>query len=378
MKVLLWYWGRKGGGALYTLEMARAIKAQGIDLHLSLSRQSDLFDNFLELDLPGCHVDTYTSKGQFIESCFKLPSIRRNFLNYVRQNSFDIVYSTMHHVWGGFVAAGFRREGIPYVLTVHDALIHPGDSGLLHQPLLDMHIKKANAAISLTDTVKETLLGRGFPRLERVTVIPHGIFPYYVPPGPRFLPLDRAPRVLFYGRISYYKGLHHLLQAWPGVLLKIPNATLEIWGQGDMGKMLRYVKSDPSITLVNRWISEDEIRPIFQECDLCVLPYIEASQSGVVAIALAAGMPVVVSPQPGLIEQIREGGGIIAKSLATADISDAIVALLSNGQRYYNESSLGLDAAKKLDWNVLASSVRSFLEEVSFSHVISKSQRGVT
>ena len=42
MKVMLWHWGRRGGGPHYTLELARELrKLDDLEIHLSLSRQSE-------------------------------------------------------------------------------------------------------------------------------------------------------------------------------------------------------------------------------------------------------------------------------------------------------------------------------------------------
>src|SRR4051812_1621793 len=44
LRLMLWHWGRRGGGPRYTMELARALAHRpGLELHLSLSRQSDLF-----------------------------------------------------------------------------------------------------------------------------------------------------------------------------------------------------------------------------------------------------------------------------------------------------------------------------------------------
>jgi hypothetical protein len=47
--------------------------------------------------------------------------------------------------------------------------------------------------------------------------------------------------------------------------------------------------------VINRWLDEDEIATILGRHDVLVAFHIEASQSGVVAAALGAGLPVDVT-----------------------------------------------------------------------------------
>ena len=63
LSVLLWHWGRRDGGPRYTLELARVLaRRPDVEVHLSLSRQSDILAEFAALGLPSCNVDTYHDK----------------------------------------------------------------------------------------------------------------------------------------------------------------------------------------------------------------------------------------------------------------------------------------------------------------------------
>ena len=56
-----------------------------------------------------------------------------------------------------------------------------------------------------------------------------------------------------------------------------------------------------------------------------VLPYLEASQSGVIPAAFAAGRPVVVTPVDGLVEQVRDGvNGVVAGAATAEALADAL------------------------------------------------------
>jgi glycosyltransferase involved in cell wall biosynthesis len=58
------------------------------------------------------------------------------------------------------------------------------------------------------------------------------------------------------------------------------------------------------VTVENRWVPEAEIGALLAWSDALILPYREASQSGVAAAAMAAGRPVIATRVGGLREQL--------------------------------------------------------------------------
>ena len=67
------------------------------------------------------------------------------------------------------------------------------------------------------------------------------------------------------------------------------------WSWPATGEAARLVPDDPRISLIARYISESEVDPLLADASLVALPYTQASQSGVGLLAIARGVPVVVS-----------------------------------------------------------------------------------
>jgi glycosyltransferase involved in cell wall biosynthesis len=109
-------------------------------------------------------------------------------------------------------------------------------------------------------------------------------------------PNDGIFRILFFGRIYKYKGLRYLLEAMVAVSERVNSARLIVAGKGDdMSRYCAYI-SDPSIVEIrNRFLPRTEVAQLFFDADLIVLPYIEASQSGPLMIAMAYELPVVAT-----------------------------------------------------------------------------------
>lgn len=365
LRVLLWHWGRRGGGPRYTLELARVLAArQDLRLFLSLSRQSEMYADFAGLPVAGrFDIDTYVSLPGFALRTLGVPLLRRRFGAFLRSAGIDVVFCTMDHLWDSLVGGAIHQAGALYMLTVHDATRHPGEDQGLRRWLLERDVAASDGALVLTESVRESLIANHrYPR-ERTFLSALGNFGYGRCDAPRKLPRDRPPRLLFFGRIIAYKGLDLLLSALPLLRQEFPGVSLEIWGGGDLTPYRSLLDGVRDVRIENRWIGEDEIAGIFERTDLAILPYREASQSAVVATAFAVGMPCIATPIPGLREQVADGvTGLIAENMEPASLARTIAAVLRDGELYRRLSAGCLhEANTSLNWGTIGASVAEAL-----------------
>lgn len=112
---------------------------------------------------------------------------------------------------------------------------------------------------------------------------------------------------LFFGRIDRYKGVDRLIEAYNDVCNESDSSlSLVIAGKTVVGEVVP-TSSHKKVCIINRYISDGEIQFLFEHCRFVVLPYYEASQSGVLPIAYKFGKPVIVSAIPGLQELVVKG-----------------------------------------------------------------------
>lgn len=366
LNILIWFWGRRGGGPRYTLELARVLaKRNELNVYLSVSRQSELYASFEDIPIAGdFNIDTYESFFQFGIQSLKLPLLRRNFGSFIQEKKIDVVFCTMDHIWNTFMTDLILNSGSTYLLTVHDAFRHPGEDQHWRRWLLRRDIMASDATIVLTHSVRLALLDNyGYP-VERIFLSTHGHFgDVNSDVSPRFLSKDMPVRLLFFGRILKYKGLDILLEALPLLRRDFPNLELEIWGAGDIGPYKGSLANIGGIRVENRWIEEAEIPAIFASSDLVVLPYREASQSGVVPTAFAFGIPCIATPIPGLCEQVTDSvTGVIASGFSPAQFAEAIAKVLRD-PAFYQRLSLGCitTASTSLNWEIIGQSVAGAL-----------------
>ena len=364
-KVLIWYWGRRGGGATYTLEMVRALQERSdLALHLSLSRQNELFGDFAGLGLPGCHVDTVRGPLGPAAAILSAPWARLLLARYIRDQEIDVVYGTMSTIWSGLAIGALGDT--PYLHTVHDAVPHPGERVPLPGLLVRREIEASHGLVVLSEHVCQQVVEAYHYRQDRIWTVPHGPFAFGVDPvGPKTAP-DRGPwRLMFLGRILDYKGLGLLLEAYRD-LRRDHDVRLEIVGGGDLSAYRDRLAALPEVVVDNRWIPEAEMGQVIGRADLVILPYLEASQSGVAPLAYAAGTPVVATPVGGLAEQVRHGEtGLIAEAVSAEALTRSIAAMLEDPDLYGRCARGALQAAKgELSWPVLAGRIDGALRQI--------------
>ena len=139
-------------------------------------------------------------------------------------------------------------------------------------------------------------------------------------------------RVLFLGRILPYKGLPLFVDAAELLRQRGIPVDIGVFGSGDLGaEASRLAKLGAEV--VNRWIAEDEFAAILRRYDVVVLSHTEASQSGIVAAAFGAGLPVIVTPVGGLAGQVSPGvNGLIAAGVTPDAVAAAIAQLVEDGE----------------------------------------------
>ncbi|MDD6059473.1 MAG: glycosyltransferase [Ruminococcus sp.] len=125
------------------------------------------------------------------------------------------------------------------------------------------------------------------------------------------IPDDRKI-LLFFGFVREYKGLKHIINAMPDIVRADSSIQLMIVGEfgGDKADYMSLIEKSGvsgSIAVVDGYIPDKEIEKYFAACDLVVLPYESATQSGIVQIAYSFEKPVIATEVGGLPEVVIDG-----------------------------------------------------------------------
>lgn len=146
-------------------------------------------------------------------------------------------------------------------------------------------------------------------------------------------------KILFWGRISPYKGIEYLLQAMTEVIKSYPNAELIVAGGGKYYFDLAPYRNYKNIKIINRYLTMHEIYKYLYSSSFVVCPYTDATQSGVIMTAFALLRPVIATNVGGLSEMVKnEETGIIIPPKDIDALTQAILKLLSD-THYRNKLS---------------------------------------
>ena len=242
--------------------------------------------------------------------------------------------------WTGTVAHTYlalamaaRAVGARVIVEFHEVQ----DTGEARLPLVSGYTRRTLAGILrrsegflVHSEFDREQLGRAYDLSGRpVMVVPHGPFDQHK--AVRRAGEEGVCRLLFFGTIRPYKGLEYLVEAFnaltpeeaAGYRLTVVGETWEGWT-----KPLELIEASPyrdRITLVNRYVSDDEVTGHFAEADAVVLPYLRSSASGPLHIAMSNGLPVVVTAVGGLTEAVADyEGAILIEPGDAAALTDAL------------------------------------------------------
>ncbi len=248
----------------------------------------------------------------------------------VRHFAPDVVHLQQGHLWLNLFVSLLRRY--PLVVTVHDPTRHPGDgaSAKIPQMVMNLSIRAADQLFVHGEALVDKLVRASGVDQERVHVIPL-IKDARVADGVAGIP-EETCTVLFFGRIWPYKGLEHLIRAEPLISERVPNLRIVIAGEGEPFDRYSALMRNPERFEVHNEFVSDELRAhLFARASVVVLPYIEASQSGVVPLAQAFAKPVVATTVGALPEAVEDGQtGILVPPADVEALADALVRLLQD------------------------------------------------
>lgn len=217
---------------------------------------------------------------------------------------------------GALLPTMLRAAGLTVASTLHTI----GDTVRLDQhgvdPVTKLGISAASWMYLRSHLVTVTLesmrrvLAERF-RARNVVHISHGTYGTRVTEPPK---VDR-PRILTFGFWGAFKDANFLLEATERVRAKGVDAELVLGGGAHpyfpeiYAKLKQQCEAKPFVRMTG-YVPEEKLADVFTAASVVVLPYrTNAGASGVLNLCRSYGRPVIVSNEPGLLEQLGMEGG---------------------------------------------------------------------
>jgi glycosyltransferase involved in cell wall biosynthesis len=256
-----------------------------------------------------------------------------------------VIHLQQGHLWFNLALPLFGKK--PLVLTIHDPRYHVGDreSQKTPQIIMDFGFHHADQLIVHSKQSKQVVVEQLRIPAEIVQFIP--LIALGDDAAQDQIQEDNS-LILFFGRIWEYKGLEYLIRAEPLITAQVPEARIVIAGQGeDFARYRRMMVHPEHFIVYNEYVLPDKRKELFRQASIVALPYIDASQSGVIPVAYTFAKPVVATAVGGLPEMVDHGQtGYLVPPRDEKALADAIVRLLQDKELRYR---LGTNGKRKID-----------------------------
>jgi glycosyltransferase involved in cell wall biosynthesis len=287
------------------------------------------------------YLSDISSINFFIYHNLKLRSIKNFLLSLTlirKLKSYDIIHFNGTDAVLPVLIFLLRKRKL--VFTIHDIHSHSGEKTRYNfAERLNRFIIKSRFPLVVQNYSDYKYLIKKYSNIsEKFYFIPFGILDIYNEFKSKNTDIISSD-VLFFGRISPYKGIEYLIEAIKK--LKTEGVTLNtiIAGPGyvyfqteDLGKF--------GIKLINRYIKNEELVSLIENTKVVVCPYRDASQSGVVMTAFSFNKPVVASYVGSFSEVIKDGiTGFLVPPQDSDELASKIKLLISDSVLIYQISN---------------------------------------
>lgn len=287
---------------------------------------------------------------------------------------FDAVHLHSVFLWPTSAAArAAERAGVPYVLSPRGMLVPElmRSRGRWRKSawmlLAERRTIERAAALHATSPLEGREASRLGFSLPPVFVVPNGIDAASGTGNGSALSssvrklVEGGSFLLFLGRLSWKKGLDRLIPA----MTRVPGAVLAVAGNDEEGlrpaleRLARESGVADRISFLGPVHGADKTA-LLQRATALVLPSYSENFGNVVLESWAAGRPVVVTPEVGLAEVVRDAdAGVVAQG----DLGEVLRDLLTDPERIETMGRRGAAAVReRFGWPTIAQEMERIYE----------------
>ena len=131
---------------------------------------------------------------------------------------------------------------------------------------------------------------------------------------------------------------------------------MTIIGNGDFSEYEEEYSKLEDITIINRWIKDEEVKYFFTGNNIItVLPYLDATQSGVINIAMMNKSLVIATNTGGIGEQVKnKKTGLLVSPNNVKELADTMEFAIKNKKECEQYIDNATEMLSTLDWRNLS------------------------
>jgi glycosyltransferase involved in cell wall biosynthesis len=352
----------RGGIAQFVELLYRELKKQHSVNIITFKRQ------YPKLLFPGKTQLNQETKPDDIETESLVDSINPcNWISVGKKIKRDAPDLLIFKYWMPFFAPCFgtitrlvNKNKKTKVLVICDNIIpherKPGDLILTYY-----FFKAVDYFILMSDAVKKDLMK--IKSSANYSLLFHPIYSNFGNPVSKnvarsYLNINSEKVILFFGFIRKYKGLDTIIEAM-NILKDKVKLTLIVAGEFYTDKkkytdLIELYQLNEQIKIFTDFIPNEEVKYYFSSSDLVVLPYKEATQSGIVQIAHNFIKPIIATNVGGLGEIVKDDfNGYLVQKDNPKELARAI-------RRFYDEN-------KEIEFS---KNIKEYIEKYSWSKFV--------
>lgn len=374
MDVIHYTQENRAGIAWYVFNLVRAVSHRGVAVRLVCPSNYEYLDR-LRMDAAEVRIRaTIPPLGEVPRARKLWQMLAQNVIGFRTAHALRSESAIIHVNYPGLMLfalslfVGFKLSGFRSILNVHDVLPH---RWLLPRPLRFAERANLRAIYLVADKLivhhpeARDLLREEFSiNSEKIAVIPHG--PFSLSEGP--IPYEENSaeiEALLLGNLRENKGIHLAIQAVQKLRADGHPIKLLIAGRAYASER-SYLEScktliklsPPGISLLDRYLEDEEVKDLVTSSHFLLLPYTEYhSQSGVAALALSNGRPIVATQAGGLADVLLPGQtGVLIERPTVQSVEKALLQTIRIGHpglRKMGQQAFEVYNAR-FSWDVIA------------------------
>lgn len=321
--ILIWYWGRFGYQK-QTLEMINELQKinknkKKFNFFYSYSTNAELVKKYQRLKIKQFPIQTFKNFKQAAFRTLVISKLRKNFLSFIKKEKIDYIFCPMFHYWNPYFSLKFKSMNIKYIFAIHDYKLHDGENNFIEKKIYEVEKKNADKYVCYSKFVYKQLVRN---KIKKKNILLSSLeYKNRI-----FLKTNKIKNIkfVFFGRFVKYKGIHKLIKIFSKSYYVKNNISLTLIGRKNNDFKLPQIKTQ-NINIIDNWIEEHKIDKTLKKYDVCIMPYEEASQSGVIQIMFRNSIPVIVTPVGALSDQVKNNfNSLVTKNKTITSIENEI------------------------------------------------------
>lgn len=366
MKILMIGWGFKermtGGMDVHITHLVKNLCSLGAEVHLFLPSSNTPDQHYPGLTIHSIDLDRHTYSQDILK-------LIKNYNDAIIKKSESLDFDMIHsHDWFGVLAAKTisKKREKPWTHTVHSLEhIRCGNDTAKKTDISDIEktgIRKSNTIITVSNLMKNEIQQLFNVNEKKINTVYNytSELPRKNQTNSKLDEFKDCQKILCVSRLTFQKGIEHLIYSAKDILKVIPECRFIIVGDGHIRKSLEEFTKILGIYDSFRFsgfVREDELQGYYDNSDIFIMPS-PIEPFGIVCLdAIDFNVPVIISENVGAKELFPDC--ILShKTRSSKSITENILKLLNDKDFSTNLKSKAKNRLSKIDnWNDIAKKV---------------------